>query len=213
MAEEMLDDKQIKHGHRPGLVLIIIVVVIAIVFGLAGYYLGRNVSDKTATVATPIATVTSAVETTTPKASATTSTDPTADWKTYTNDTYGFTIIFTDKWEGYRIREGSLSGNSSMLATYRVYVPTSQKDYPTDEGMTGYVKPFVIMIYDKSTYENLKNNADPNDPFDLSYGSKLADNGTYVATYSSWQDSPTDLVDSGLVKEVSSVIHTFKFTK
>ena len=92
MAEEMLDDKQIKHGQRPGLVLIIIVVVIAIVFGLSGYYLGRNVSDKTATVASPIATVTSAAETTTPTVSATSSTDPTAGWKTYTNSKFKFSI-------------------------------------------------------------------------------------------------------------------------
>lgn len=131
----------------------------------------------------------------------------------YKNDKFNFELTFTSKWKDYKVVDGA--GNINAEAAYEVYVPTTIKDYPSE--MPGYAKPFVLSIYKKATYDTAKTNsadADSNEPpFDLVYGSKITDNGTYVVTYSSWQDSPEDLRTSGLADEVATVTKSVKFTK
>jgi hypothetical protein len=181
---------------------ILIALLAAIIAGAAvwAYYVYKVIPDlnATPTVISPVYSK---------PYSPVATTISTANWKTYTNTKYGFTLTFTDKWQGYKVK-GETAGTSA-LATYRIFVPTSSKTFSSE--MPGYADPFVISIYKKTTYDNLK--TDPNIPFDLNYGTKLADNGTYVATVAYWQDSPTDLQTSGLDKEVTTVAKSFQFTK
>jgi len=81
--------------------IVLLGVLVALVFGISGYYLGlkTGIDKKTSATASATATVTSTATITT-KASATTSAtaDETANWKTYTNDTYGFSFKYPTTW-------------------------------------------------------------------------------------------------------------------
>lgn len=74
---------------------IILVLVTAALFLGVGFWAGgaRNVSSTDDTTAT--ATVST---TTTVSASSTSTADITANWKTYTNDTYGFSLKYPSDW-------------------------------------------------------------------------------------------------------------------
>lgn len=97
---------------KPIWIVVITVIVTAAVIGGGGYYYlnGKNVKEKndlqaqiddlnakisTAQTALSAATATTG---TTSIGSSTTTTDPTAGWKTYSNPTYGFTFKYPADW-------------------------------------------------------------------------------------------------------------------
>ena len=79
---------------------VVIVVVLLIIVGTLAYWLGKNASTDDQTTLTPVATGSVDMLTATAPAddSATTTTDVTADWKTYTNDTYGVSFKYPKSW-------------------------------------------------------------------------------------------------------------------
>jgi len=69
--------------------IILAILISAAAFGGVGYYLGTQKADKSTTTATATVTTT---------ASGTATADVTANWKTYTNDTYGFSFKYPSGW-------------------------------------------------------------------------------------------------------------------
>ncbi len=97
MAEvEMKMDRPIKQPNM-GPQIILYVVLAALIFGIGGYYLGSRQVKNTSTSATvtPSAVASKRVAAT---VTATSSVDATANWKTYTNDTYGFSFKYPSDW-------------------------------------------------------------------------------------------------------------------
>jgi len=71
--------------------IILAILISAAVFGGVGYWLGTQKAEKAASTAT-------ATVTTTAKTSGTATADVTADWKTFTNNRYGYTIKYPSNW-------------------------------------------------------------------------------------------------------------------
>lgn len=87
-----------------GFIAITIVILISVLaLGMAGvaWYYEEN-KDEQDTLTTTVATNTT-VNTNTVVTNLNTNNvvDPTADWETYTNDEYGFSLKFSPEWEGY----------------------------------------------------------------------------------------------------------------
>lgn len=71
--------------------LVLVVIVLLVMVGVGGIVLGKYLSgSKTSETVQPVVTVT----TTTPTPTA----DPTANWKTYTNAKYNFSVKYPDSW-------------------------------------------------------------------------------------------------------------------
>ncbi len=125
---------------------------------------------------------------------------PTQDWKTFTNEKYGFSLTLNDNWQGYKYEQDTKNFQDNGVH-YRFYLPTKDKDYKTDK--TGYASPFVISIYKISDWENLGNKND---------FTKIDQNDKYVYAYSIWDTVPSDLEETITDAEIKKVINTFKFT-
>ncbi len=100
MNEEMVMEKP--KGSKTGM-WVLVIVLVAIVFGSAGYYVGKVRSKSKPE--TPVALnsnqgslSSTLTQTAVSNASASTTPDATADWKTYTNDTYGFSFKYPGEW-------------------------------------------------------------------------------------------------------------------
>jgi hypothetical protein len=200
-------------------VAIIVAIVAATLFGGGTYaYVNNNAAkekkelnnritelqEQVSDLQTTSTDTSSTTDTSTSATSTTATADETADWKTYTNTKYGFTLTLTDKWEGYKIKEADIA---NQVDTYCVNVPTTDtKNYPgSDIEYSGYAAPFCIDIYTIAQW-NTYNDDNP------SLATKLTSNNQYVFAYSTWQDSPADLRASGLDKEVTNVAKSFELT-
>lgn len=127
----------------------------------------------------------------------------TADWKIYTNENYGFTLTFNNNWQGYKVEQDTTNFDDNGIH-YRFYLPTTDKDYSTDK--VGYVSPFVISVYKLADWEKLQKEEGPK-------GILIDKNDKYAFGYSTWQDSPEDLVDAITIAEIKKIIDTFEFTE
>lgn len=190
------------------IVLITVIITGGIIGGGGYYYLNsKSVKEKDDLQSqiddlnAKIAAAQTALSTTSTGTTSITA-DATAGWKTYTNTKYGFTLTFTDKWQGYKIKDAGIEGD-----TYCANVPTTATaSYPASKiNYAGYAAPFCINVYTLAQW-NAFNDDNP------SLSTELTRNNTYVFSYSSWQDSPQDLRTSGLEKEVTSVAKSFKLT-
>lgn len=91
MSEETT---KIKHANVRLATFILLIILVAIAFGGAGYLYGIN-AGKTLTSATKTVTATaSATSSKTAVASATSTADVTASWKTYSNTKYGYSVKY-----------------------------------------------------------------------------------------------------------------------
>lgn len=100
MAEEEIKVIKKPYSKEKIAVTIMLVGVTAAVFLAIGYWAGKQTAtlEEDETTTTPITAATAS--TTTPEATATTSaTDETADWKTYTNEKYGFSFKYPATWK------------------------------------------------------------------------------------------------------------------
>ncbi len=74
--------------------------------------------------------------TSTPEAIATPTPDPTADWKTYTNDKYGFGFKYPNNWSTY---DNTQKANSKTMELYLLNVPDKT---PWPDNFLGVVKVY-----------------------------------------------------------------------
>jgi len=127
----------------------------------------------------------------------------TSTWKTYTNTEYGFQLIFTDAWVGYKVEKTTQSYDSHQYIEYLIQVPTSDSAYKT-----GYAIPFSISVYPLSMLKYLSA-----DDHARAMNAKLGQDDTHLFTNADgiWQDIPTDYRGKNL--EINEVKSSFKFTK
>ena len=195
--------------------VIVTAIVTAVVVGASGYlyvdYLNQRAEDENAELQEQVDVLTdqytllkkssdATTSDSSSSSSSSSSSNVTDDWKTYTNTTYNFTITFTDLWSGYDVVAEKLTGSEYL---YWVYVPTTDESYSYDK--PGFVAPIAISIYSLDQWATVSATEGPKP-------TKVDENDTYVLAYSTWQDAPEDLLDSGLADEVTSVAKTAKFT-
>lgn len=196
-------------------IVIVALITAVIVGGLTYYYLNtkakqekndlqtqiddlnKKIADQEAAAAAASDTATAAATktiSTTPTAATTTlaSTTPPAsssDWKAYTNSTYGFSMTFPDDaWKNYVITPVTPSDNSGTKYLY-ICVPTTDSSWK-DDCAAGYFAPASIGVYTKAEWDAIKDSGTPE-----SYG-KIAENATYVFTFTQGQAIPTDLTNT-----------------
>lgn len=124
MAEEKIEVVKKPYSKEKIGVTIMLVGLTAAIFLAIGYWAGRQTAmleeDKTTTPPI-IGTITS---TATPKATTTTSaTDETANWKTYTNEKYGFSFKYPGDWT-YKTNAGT-----ETLLTIGLFPPSKTEGY------------------------------------------------------------------------------------
>ncbi|MFA6423119.1 MAG: hypothetical protein WCW17_01555 [Patescibacteria group bacterium] len=127
--------------------------------------------------------------------------DETVDWKTYTNNDYGFSLTFTDAWKGYKLMPVNLQGT---VKTLYINVPTTDLLYASDSEthFAGYTAPFAVSVINKYEWQD-------DEFYARDFGSKVGENEDYIFTSSSWQACPTDLCESEIPKSISIVIDSF----
>lgn len=134
-------------------------------------------------------------DTTTP---ATTTTDP----YLYSNSTYGFSLQFNSKWEGYKIKTAT---NSGSTATYYVCLPTSDSGYAkaTSTSLAGTASLFAFSVYSQAqwTAATAEEGVTP---------TKIGEAGDWIVGYSSAQAYPGTSVFSAAGSDVKNVVATFK---
>ena len=127
----------------------------------------------------------------------TTTADETADWKTYTNSDYGFTLTFGELWKGYKVKSSTIDSASTI--TYHFTMPYS--GYEASEiNDKGYYPVLSVNIFTKDEYNKVENK-----------GLLLGSNNSYVFTYGGAQDNVKAL--EALQADVANVASTFKLTK
>ena len=116
--EEILkpvEEKKEKPWLKPLLFLILgIILAGSLVFG--GYKLGqRSIYPELVEGPTP-----------TPELVATPALDPTANWKTYTNTKYGYSIRYPKEWQSFEVKEGPEAGIRTDFAESESF---SEREY------------------------------------------------------------------------------------
>jgi hypothetical protein len=99
MPEEFMMNRPEPKKDRGHLVKILVIVILcAVLFGAIGYVLGnkKTIKPETPVAETAIVEASEIPAVTSPTVSA--STSQTASWKTYTNDTYGFSFQYPNDW-------------------------------------------------------------------------------------------------------------------
>ncbi len=135
-----------------------------------------------------------------------TTTTKTTSALTYTDTKCGFTLTFTDKWTGYKMKHVAVDGATD---TYYVNVPTTNTDpLWTTEYSTHFAK--YVSMFAISTYTQAQWTAAIAQPAEIP--TKMGQCGSYIVGYDLAQAYPTDIQDKGLAAEVKAIVATFKAT-
>ena len=149
----MLSETKSALGGNKGNVSIVFVIIVAlatlIAGALGGYYYGISKSQSTTTTTEKI--------TTTTKVGATTTATETADWKTYTNSTYGFSFKYPKDWQ---LKENS--GSNTDQAIVSVTSPETLKKIEDQKKNGQNFGPYaedVSIYYYASVADEIENKA------------------------------------------------------
>jgi hypothetical protein len=119
------------------------------------------------------------------------------------DEAYAFSLKFSDKWDGYKIKEVS---TDEALVTCYVTVPTTAEEEPWTEAATdrdaGYASVLAISVYTPTQWEAAKAGANP--------PTQLETTDDYVWAWAPSQALPQDLQDSGIADEAAALVATFK---
>jgi hypothetical protein len=136
-----------------------------------------------------------------PTPSPTTAVSPvsTADWKTYENDRYGFSMKFPSSWGEVKIKEFNMTG-SDMI--YIISVPSKNVEAATATIMTdaGYAPVFSIIICTLDQWVTVQDNG----PI---YAKVMAKNDKYVFAWYQATSLPSDFKNGN---DIPAVIASFK---
>lgn len=128
--------------NQKGFVNIILVAVIVVLVGVAGYFVFVKKSELITQQPTPTPTQTNIYTSPTP-----TSADETADWKTYTNTQYGFSFKYPEgakvdcQTNNERSPEDYFLGGCQILKPTSFYKPIFLYEKPsTFTSIEGYIK-------------------------------------------------------------------------
>jgi hypothetical protein len=118
---------------------VLLVILVAIAFGGAGYLYGINAGKTlTAVTATPTATVSATTSKSVVSSASSTATTATADWNTYINDSYGYSFKYPKDWT-----KQEFDSNSQVI------VSTADTKKLVDDGKLhpGYANNLVVNYY------------------------------------------------------------------
>lgn len=105
----------------------------------------------------------------------------------YKNTDYGFQITFNNVWKGYAVKPVGV-GNTRSKAALSIYLPSESKS------------PLTIYVFEKNVWSSIDKNT-------LS-STKVAENASYVFSYSTWESPPANLVTI-TDKEIANIINSF----
>jgi hypothetical protein len=109
------------------------IVAAAVLFGGLGYWAGHRKTATTAVIPTPpVPPVPEVSATVTPSATATKTADVTANWKTYTNDTYGLSVKYPSGWKATVVNQPLAPINGNEI----VELSNTTGQIDVEEGMT-----------------------------------------------------------------------------
>ncbi len=187
----------------------ILIVVIGLVT-LAVAYTGIEKSKKVSINLTPtqvfLPTPSIAITATTSPTPTITPVVDTSDWKTYTNEEYGFELTFPERWKGYKV-----SQRSDLVYSSVKYLDFQLKL----KGSSDYNSVFVIGVYPKKIWERLNSEEGPNT------GGYLGEKQGYIFDYSTGQDDtgfegfpevvPNEIYQGPGYEAQTKIIPTFRF--
>lgn len=187
---------------------VVITFLIMLIIGGVGYYLldKKNREDKAA-LESQVASLTEQVSALNDATEAESTKEESSDKETatqenpwlYKNTTYGFSLTFNSKWEGYKLKLADISGST---ATYYVCVPTTDADWIGTEAYPGTASIFAISVYSKAQWASIT----AEEPV---MTTKLGETSKYVFGYSQAQSAPTDIQNKGLFSDVKNIVATF----
>jgi len=196
---------------RPGLLIILIVIVLAGAGYFAWYFIGQNQAvPMPVDTFTPVARITTATQTISPSPSPSVSISPSVspspsattsvNWKNYKNSVYGFSFTFPgDQWKDYKAFEVIPEDKSAAKYIYFA-VPTTDKTWKESNVGAGYASAMAVAVYTKAQWDQVKN--EPN------IGAPAGQNDMYVFTVTQAQAAPTDLINTKF--GISSIDSSFK---
>ena len=198
---------------------VLITVVIMLAAGVGGWYyfnqnqtsekadLNKQISDLQGEVASLQKKVDTESSSTTNSNSQTGSSQSnnssdTVDPYLYTNSTYGFSLQFNSKWQGYKIMPADVSGATK---TYYVCLPTTEANWQkaTSTSLAATASVFAFSVYTKSQWTAATSEEGP-------VPTKVGEAGSWIVAYSTAQDFPQDGNFPAAIKDYKNVIATFK---
>ncbi|MBI4049703.1 MAG: hypothetical protein HY395_02735 [Candidatus Doudnabacteria bacterium] len=120
----------------------------------------------------------------------------TENWKTYTNEKYGFEIRLPEYWEGYKTSLRQLSYSGIAVSFDFPYTFYGTKTY--------YQGAFQILIYPAETWPSVQFYPDGSKP------RKLRETDTYVYAYAFGQDFGGNIELDRAAKDMMKIIETFE---
>ncbi len=127
---------------------------------------------------------------------------------TYSDSRYSFQLNPGGDWSGYKVVVKKADPSDTVkVDRYAINVPTTDQAWPTSENeLMGYAAPAIISIYTVSDWDAMQGGDGPMSTY-------IAKNANYVATYSTWQDSPVDLRGKFSMDDFTELVSSFKFTQ
>jgi len=190
-------------------VAVVITVLVMIIIAGAGYYLldQKHRTDKQG-LDNQIASLTNQVNSlsaVTSGSSTVASTGAAAVAKSewlYENTTYGFSLTFNSKWEGYKMKLADISGST---ATYYVCVPTTDAKWTgSADAYAGTASVFAISVNTKAQWAEAEAEEGGN------RSTKIGETAKYVFSYSQAQSGPVDVLNKNLSSDIKNVVATFE---
>lgn len=222
----MPEETNPKHASVRLTTFILLVILVAIAFGGAGYIYGRNGVTLVDTNGVDLLTAT-AVTSTVPSTSATigitTTADVAASWKTYTNSDYGFTFKYPINWEVRDQTSDNQKNNSSLKLLvganpqnvredmwYIVQVLSGTLDSVANKYITSASdNSTIISDTTVSKYDTqVRSIVTKNNTTSLQYTMYFVSKGNNVFQFTGPQDGTDDNTVIG-----NKIVDTFQFTK
>lgn len=120
-------------------------------------------------------------------------------WIEYINAEYGFELVFTQSWKGYKVAKGTIDYLDDTYY-FSFDLPVKNKDQWSG---SGYAVPLTIIVYPKSVWREFEESGEP------SFSSYITENDKYVFAYALWQEIPKEM--EGVDFEQERIISSFKF--
>ena len=119
--------------------------------------------------------------------------DEMANWKTYRNNEYGFSLNFPLLWKEYK--------TSKRMLNWGAFGTSDSIDF----GLPAQNSLFNISMHTKSQWKNIISEEGPRPTY-------IKENGKFVFAYAIAQDAVNnEMVER--IKEIKSILSTFKFTE